>query len=229
MKQNEQALIDNFFKDLEKYADKKGIKTYKSSTGGSDRILGGDYILKSGSKYLLIEFKDNSTQLSTEGKKEKMCTLCVALNNIKNKSMKKLSLECHFISWGEKFDYLIRMQFNKYFNAICNQTVFKSSSNLPKLSNSNTIKIDEIFIEKAISCESGLNFTDFNNYINWILGITSGSGNTDLALFAKNDSGFGSYSFSSLSDLNQWIELNENILKETKLKSTQSRTSKRNR
>lgn len=229
MKQNEQALIDNFFKDLEKYADKKGIKTYKSSTGGSDRILGGDYILKSGSKYLLIEFKDNFSQLSTEGKKEKMCSLCVALNNLKNKSMKKLSLECHFISWGEKIDYLIRMQFNKYFNAICNQTVFKGSLNLPKLSNSNTIKIDEIFIEKAISCDTGLYFTDFNNYINWIFSITSSTGNTDLALLVKNDSGCGSYPFSSLSDLNHWIESNENILKETKSESAQSRTSKRRR
>ncbi len=68
---------------------------------------------------------------------------------------------------------------------------------------------------------------NFNNYINWILGITSGTVNTDLALFVKNDSGFGSYPFSSLSDLNRWIELNENILKETK--STQSRMGKRNR
>ena len=209
MKQNEQGLIDNFFEDLEKYAKKNDIKIHKSSTGGSDNILGGDYILNSGSKYLLIEFKDNCYKLLTEGNKPKMNIICSELCNIKNRPMKILSLECHFISWGETIDSLIRMKFNKYFNAICNRSIFKTSINLPKLSKSNTIEIDEIFIKKTISNNTGLHFEDFNKYINWLLGkTTSNNGNTDLALIAKNDNGFGSYKFHSLTDLNNWINQN---------------------
>lgn len=215
-RQHEQSIID-VFKEIFKLKCKelKSEICISASLDGQDNWLGADYLFSSDAKFVLIEFKYEKKNIKDEKNKLLRKCLCESfqLGNEKfNENKFNKHIQCHFISWSEKSNNERGIFIGNYAGFVC-FPVFDIKTpceeNPPKEEAS-------IFIEDFILSNQkiGLEFDDFNSYIEWLLKVCPSSCGGPVELIIHHPKNpIKLLEFNNLNELNDFIlELNRNNL-----------------
>ena len=215
-RQHEQSIID-VFKEIFSFKCKQlGEKFHISaSLDGQDNHLGADYLFSVKTKFILIEFKYEKKNIKDEENKFLRKCLCEYFN-LENRYFYENEfnkhIQCHFISWSEKFNSKREIFIGNYARFVC-FPVFGIKT--PCKENIQEEKAS-IFIEYFILSEQkiGLSFDDFNSYIEWLLHVCSSSNSGPIELIIYHpDNPTKLVEFNNLNELNNFIlELKRNNL-----------------
>lgn len=99
----EQNVIMRFSKKLEKLALQRKLSSYAGSALGSQDTVFADYLLATGTRFCLIEFKARRANISSENQKALRIDLFKHLSQ--DKSTLSRSLAVHYMCWGTMESY----------------------------------------------------------------------------------------------------------------------------
>jgi hypothetical protein len=228
MKQHEQSTIDGFVEYARMVSRHRKHKFIPASLDGQDNLLNADYLFSNTTKFILTEFKYNKTSIKLERKKKNCQNMCLKLDNdIINKLKHD---ECHYIAWNESTNNEYHIFLNNYFNEVCNQTNLNNDS-LRELEPIVFTRINvEKFINNFFDNRLGLNFDEFDLYIQWLLDYSDPTGSGQIELLINNSTidKFSMLRFKSIGHLLKWIK-KKYLDKDKKQDTNRSRNNNRSR
>jgi len=202
-KKHEQSIIDAFSNYFLKKGKELGRQTYRLSVDGQDSLLGADYIFTSNSRFALIEFKYESIDIITEGKKELREKMCQLLDH--NTLRRTQSLECHYIAWSEIIEKR-KIHLNKYYPEVCNSKIFPNANLTTPLPNESYRLHSERLIDQFLKGEIGSNYEEFSQYTKWLLKIAGSEADGIEVMLDNPDSDqLDILDFKNLDLLNEWL------------------------
>lgn len=205
-RKHEQSIIDSFSNYFLKAGEIRGRQTNRFSLDGQDSTLGADYIFTSNTKFALVEFKYEESDIVAEGKKPLRKTLCLRLDQ--DLPRKNQSLQCHYIAWSKK-ETSRHILFNKYYLEVCNRELFSNSSlRNSRKDTASRIRAEEL-VDEFLGGDIGSNFETFNRYTNWLISIgdKEGSG-VEVMLDNPDSNSLEILEFASLELVNDWLNDN---------------------
>ena len=215
-KKHEQSVIDGVYNAFHRVAHTRNRELVRCSMDGQDAIYGGDYIFTDSSRFLLVEFKYEESDLCSEKKKDKRRTLCLRLDH--EEVYRKLSLKCHYVAWSTK-RHTRTVLFNRYYPQICNQRVFGPTSGLsskePELAHRK--EADDIF-EGFLDQKEGSTYYEFRKYTDWLSSLTGAGGVTDMELIMDDPKSnqLKFLEFPSIESFKLWMEYYSKDISNTK-------------
>ena len=210
-RKHEQSVIDLFLRYLNKASEQQGKKILSFSLDGQDHLVGADYLLTETTKFTVIEFKYDESDISSERNKPIRLVMCSRLEKENDRLIEHM--HCHFIAWSSGFLWGRTVYFNNYSNEVCNRKVLGPLCGL--ISGSPIVEertnADE-FIEEFLSGDIGLRFECFHSYITWLINNPDdddGDGPhefIELLLLDEDRDNFSMVTFHSLLELKEWLD-----------------------
>jgi hypothetical protein len=207
-KSHEQSIIDGFFDHFKEIATGRGEQLTRCSTDGHDSVLGGDYILTDNTVFVLTEFKYEAGNIKSERRKDRRLNLC---NHLEQDTQRlQQSLKCHYIGWSTK-KHNRDVEFNKYYDEVCNKQVFNSSATLLQAAPNfrERVKADG-FIDNFLNNKIGASYKLFEVYVNWLLSLEEGgAASVELITRDPRSKTMKMIDFESIYDLKVWLDYNK--------------------
>lgn len=204
-KKHEQSVIDAFLNYLKKQSENIGKDFISASLDGQDNLFGADYIFTNSIKFVLSEFKYEENNIVAENQKPKRLYMCEKLEcDTVNKNRHDL---CHYIAWSKSTEDKKRtIVFNKYFDEVCNLKIWNNSNLTESMPKTNSRIPVNKFVDNFLHQKIGLEFHEFNLYIDWLLKSTTGTGTMELLIGDYELNQFRMIEFDSLQELKNWMD-----------------------
>ncbi|NHZ92362.1 hypothetical protein F2P45_25630 [Massilia sp. CCM 8733] len=212
MTKKEQSVADTFHKFLKMKANRSSVEFVDFSLNGQDRDAAADYLFASGSRFTLVEYKHEETDISAEAAKWRRGNLCEFLELQKHRRRKKQHDQCHYIAW-KAVDKDLR--FNIYRHEVCNTSIFKSSTRLKcALPRTDTRITGTSFAENFLSGQQSIPIEEFEDYLEWLMKHASNAETSTVQLAAVNlnENIFSMEEFDSVRAAYEWMENQKAIL-----------------
>lgn len=203
-KKHEQSLIDGFAEHFKRQAEKAGRRVTKCSLDGQDVVLGSDYMFTDNSRFMLIEFKYEASDLAAERAKHRRKNMCLLLDADDTK--RSLSVKCHYVCWSVK--KAKRQAFmNSYYHEICNRKIFGEESGLSRVDPDANMKLGaDLLIKNFLDQSAGYTFFAFKTYCEWLMSLENGSDAVEILLDNPDDDQLEFLEFGTLVQLKSWLE-----------------------
>jgi hypothetical protein len=210
MAKHEQSVADEFNNFLQEQAKKLGATFHPFSLDGQDRDAGADYLITKSSRFALIEFKYEISDINKEKKKKRRLNLCKQLEI--DPKMRLLHDKCHFIACLQSPD--LKLIANIYRLEVCNASIFGKGHNLSMSSPRESNRISaEKFADEFFNNSNSRNISlqEFEIYLAWLLQNTSSSSQSSLELACRDPKAntFSFVTFASVRAANDWLIQNK--------------------
>ena len=186
MPAHEQGVIDAFNQYVRKRALAQGRSYHSFSLDGQDRDAGADYLLCDGTRFALVEFKDEIADIRSEAKKPRRMHLCIELE--READMREYHDKAHFLCWKEK---LSGLKLNIYRLEVCNKrlaTDVVAAALVAEAPDVSRRIAAHNFADQFLSgsTDRSLSIDEFERYLQWLLQGPSAGSTASLELLALN-------------------------------------------
>ncbi|MES2280104.1 MAG: hypothetical protein V4542_01690 [Pseudomonadota bacterium] len=178
MRKAEQAVARAFTEHLRIKATSLGSLFQACPLDGGDRNVLADYLISDHDNFSLIEFKSTQSEIKTEAKKQRVHSLCAALES--NPSMRDLHDLCHFIAWKDRSSKQVTV--NVYRHEVCNQATLGNTC-VVALTAGGAREFTGTFGQGFCRPppRRSITFAEFKVYLDWLLLVTTQGTVTNLA------------------------------------------------
>lgn len=210
LKKHEQSMIDGFSNFIERKAKAAGRQITHCSFDGQDSIVGADYVFTNHTNFLMVEFKYEESDLKREGLKPRRLHLCRILDD--HDDWRELSSQCHYVAWTEALKPVSQrkrfVNFNGYYDEICNRSVFGEHSDLKRDVPFGDFKVKAgRLADDFLSGELGIDFPRFERYTDWLTSLEgSGSSGIELMVDDHTEDELILLDFPSVGSLKSWLD-----------------------
>lgn len=203
-KKHEQSFIDGFAEHFKKQAVTAGRRVTKCAFDGQDVVLGSDYMFTDNSRFMMIEFKYEESDLAAERAKHRRKLMCLLLDDDDVK--RNLSVKCHYVCWSVKKS--TRKAFlNPYYYQICNKAIFGDESGLEQVEPNIEAMVEaDRLIKDFLGQSAGYTFFAFKTYCEWLMSLETASGAIEILLDNPEEDQLEFLEFNSLVQLKAWLE-----------------------
>jgi len=203
-------MIDRFSAFVEGKARKTGRKVTRCSFDGQDSIVGADYLFTNNTNFFMVEFKYDKSDLKKEKRKVRRLKLCYMLDE--HEDWKNLSKACHYVAWSEEIMKAVadryRLNFNAYYDEICNRHVFGEDSGLEQYDPFTDFRVSAgRLADDFLAGNLGVGFELFEQYTDWLLSLEDEAATgIELMVDDGNEDELILLGFSSVRGLKEWLD-----------------------
>lgn len=213
MAKNHETSVAKTFNDyLTDSATSRNRKVQAFSLDGQDAITGADYLISDHSRFALIEFKWEESDIASEAKKPRRHNLCKKLND--TPKMKRLHDQCHYVAWSHQNSPRAAARgvtLNVYRLEVCNQQVLGRGFSVSCAEPDRSQRIRAgLFVDVFLGNppQRSIVLREFETYLYWLLVETSSSSASTLELVARDRDAkeLALITFSSVRQAHDWMQ-----------------------